>query len=168
MNTNKLRHMLNSINCQQNVIVIPADGLSVYSEKNMPPVGYSAICNTHPSTRMGEHWICLQVLGKDKLLIFDSLSSGQHLHNEYIRKFRNLFPHLERNDGLLQDPFSSSCGLFCIYFFHYKCNQNMSLKMLIDKKFTDNVILNECQVLQFISKRYDKKLYSNFISTCPL
>src|SRR5579859_7217660 len=148
METNQLREMLHSFSCN-NINVLPADGLSIYTKHNRPPTGFAAIVNTDPSTKKGEHWICLKVINPEFFILFDSLSSDQHIHNEYIQRFRELFPCLERNQGLLQDPFSTSCGLFCVYFFHFHCNKNMSLEHIIKKKFTKNVMHNECLVLQF-------------------
>jgi Adenovirus endoprotease len=165
METNQIREMLSSFNCK-NINVIPADGLSVYTKQKPPPVGFQAVVNTDPSTKMGEHWLCLKVLSSKVLLLFDSLSSEQHVHNKYIRSFREIFLCLERNQGLLQDPFSTSCGLFCVYFFHFLCNEKMSLNDIVKKKFTKNVVHNECLVLEFIASRYDKKLYSSVRSTC--
>jgi hypothetical protein len=165
METYQLKQMLLSVNCKD-VSVLPANGLSIYTKQNFPPVGFAAIINTDPSTEPGEHWICIKVLKETILLLFDSLSSEQHITNKYIRNFRNLFPCLERNHGLLQDPFSTSCGLFCVYFFHFHCNEKMSLSEIVEKKFTKNVIQNECAVLEFVASRYDKSLYSNVKSTC--
>jgi hypothetical protein len=169
MDSRELREMLRSIHCEQEVSVLPADALELYSREKMPPVGFSCILNTEPSTDSGEHWIGIKVLSKNKLIIFDSLSSDQHLQNKYVKPFRKLFhgrDSLERNVGLLQDPFSTSCGMFCIYFFHHYCNEKMSLPEIIESKFSEDIIENECLVLSFISSRYDKNLYSNVISTC--
>jgi hypothetical protein len=166
METKQLKQMLHSINCSHSVVVIPADGLLIYTKENMPPVGFVAIVNTDPSTDVGEHWVCIEVLSKYEVSIFDSLASDQHVSNKYIKVFRELFPKLEKNNGLLQDPFSSSCGMFCIYFFHFRCNEKMSLQSIIANKFSDDITYNECTVLLFISERYDSNLYSNVKSTC--
>jgi hypothetical protein len=166
METSELKEMLRSIKCENYVSILPADALSAYSAKKMPPVGFTAILNTDPITEKGEHWICVKVLSENELLIFDSLSSNQQIHNKYIKPFRKLFPLLYRNDGLLQDPFSTSCGMFCIYFFHCYCNEKIPLLLIIEKKFTDDVVTNECLVLSFISSNYDENLYSNVSSTC--
>ena len=158
--------MLRDVHCKNKVIVIPADGLSIFSRKNMPPVGYSAIVNTHPGSKPGEHWVCVEVLSDEKILIFDSFASKQYLYNKYIAAFKNLFPKLERNEGLLQDPFSTSCGMFCVYFFHYRCNENMSMNSILMFKFSDDIVDNVCLVLQFIDSRYSRHLFANVKSTC--
>ena len=168
METGKLKSMLKSVNCEMLVSVLPADGLEIFNKQNMPPAKFCTILNTDPHPLPGEHWICLAVLEGERLLIFDSLASNQHLNNTFVKRFCNLFPpgNLYKNEGLLQDPFSPSCGLFCVYFFHCLCNEHLSFKSIIENKFTDNLNENECIVLEFVNSRYDKALYKNVQSTC--
>lgn len=167
METKQLEEMLSIINCEHRVVVISADKLLLFNKQNMPPVGYTAIVNTHPSTKSGEHWVCITVISNNEVSIFDSLSSDQHLHNKYFNIFVNLFSKLEKNVGLLQDPFSASCGLFCIYYLYYICNKKMTMASVINLKFTDNVLENECLVLKLIGTKYNSTLYSHVKSTCP-
>jgi hypothetical protein len=167
MNTRELETMLNSIVCKKRVKVLSADALYKFTKKKRPPTGFKAIVNTEPSTMGGEHWICVDVLDRNTLQIFDSLDTNQHLHNPYFKHFNSFFRKLDKNCGLLQDPFeSTSCGLHCIYYFHFRCNKNMSLCDIVNKKYTDDVVTNECKVLRMISSKYKKRLYSNVVSSC--
>ena len=168
MEASQLRSMLESVNCESKVTVLPADGLEIYNKHMMPPNRFCTILNTDPEVFPGEHWICIVVLIDGRLVIFDSLASDQHIINPYVKRFADLFPtkSLYKNVGLLQDPFSSSCGLFCIYFFHHLCNEGMDFQSIINEKFTDNLRLNECNVLEFINSRFDNELYKNVQSTC--
>lgn len=164
--TQQLKHMLQSVGCSDIVEILSADDLLYYTKANLPFSGFKCIVNTHPRSKPGEHWVCIEVLNSKTLLLFDSLASDQHLTNIYFIPFFRLYQNIEYNKGILQDPFSETCGLHCIYYYHHRCNNNMPMVKIIRHKYGSDLIENECRVLSFISKRYKPEFYSTAYSSC--
>jgi hypothetical protein len=162
MNSEDLREMLKLVYCKE-VYVLSCDELP----KTLPSVGWSCIVNSDPADKKGEHWLSCYVSKERHLEFFDSLAFPKMLENNiYFKNFFSLFDSIERNQGMLQSPFSEICGLVTIMYLYYRCNRKMSMKEIVLKKFTDNVFENECIVLEFISHLYEAKLYSHVYNNC--
>jgi hypothetical protein len=162
MNSNDLREMLKLIQCRE-VHVLSCDELP----QILPDTGWSCIVNSDPADKSGEHWLSCYVSKEKRLEFFDSLAFPKMIKkNPDFMRFFGLFESIERNVGMLQSPFSEICGLVTIMYLYYRCNENMSMKNIVMNKFTDNVLENECIVLEFISSLYDSKLYSHVYNNC--
>lgn len=107
------------------------------------------ICNTQKQSEKGEHWIVIYI---DKLQnigeYFDSYGM------EPLKTFKEFLNDNTvvwyRSQKILQAPFSSVCGQYCIFYVYHRC-LGMSLNdiiYLLDVNNSDNIV-NE-----FVKYRY--------------
>jgi len=84
-------------------------------------------------------------------MYFDSLRRGSYFdpfHKQFI-KFMN--SHSETwtfNDTVLQPPFSSVCGQYCVYYLLYKSRGFATSEIV--SRFSNNLFENDCSVSQFV------------------
>jgi len=87
----------------------------------MVPVPCSLVMNTDPSWEPGEHWIAVHIDKQRHGIYFDSY--GRPPCTDSMKQFlKNNCHHWEYNEKLLQNPFLSTCGQFCIYFLTMVCH----------------------------------------------
>lgn len=74
----------------------------------------SMIINLQTHNLPGTHWICLKKIKQD-IYYFDSLSLSI---DSYIMNYllKQNFVHIFKNRFSVQNPFSSTCGLHCVFF----------------------------------------------------
>jgi hypothetical protein len=165
MNTQSLKHMLMLSGCSEESTVLACDQLPKSKEELKNSIGY--IVNLQESWRPGNHWIVIFVNDNNNVELFDSLVTSADDNNQYIKIFLENFYKLRMNAGArLQDDVSESCGLYCLYYLYYRCRKKLSIDTIITKLFSDNVTLNECNVIAFINSLYDKKLYQHIKHAC--
>jgi hypothetical protein len=107
------------------------------------------IVNTSVKSQREGHWIVLSRPHKGTLELFNSL--GYHTIDA-IKPYLN-FPfktEIIYNNSPVQKPYTSSCGLYCIYFAVYRYfNLDMPLEELMEDIFTTDLNKNEQIVYQF-------------------
>ncbi|MDI9312531.1 MAG: hypothetical protein QM535_20135 [Limnohabitans sp.] len=119
----------------------------VYSRDNLPnkikkPIGF--IVNTDREKDPGEHWVAFILLKNDFGEYFDSFGM-RPLHHEF--KFfleKNCQNGWIYNPVILQHPFSTSCGKYCIAFLKCRFNNIPFYKFINffgpDQKVNENVL----------------------------
>ena len=115
--------------------------IGVFSISNLPKLNIttcSLIVNTRPLPLPGEHCVSIKVK-KKRAEYFDLLSSFPL--SSILNWFRKSNLNYKHNSKVFQNPFSESCGLFCLYFL--KCNLT---------KLTTNVRRNENKVKNILFK----------------
>lgn len=107
------------------------------------------VCNTQPQTESGQHWVAVhvdksQVVGE----FFDSY--GQKPLQEFNNFLKINTEKWYRTDKVLQSPFTSVCGQYCIFYVYHKC-LGMSLTDILYLLNVDNpdIVVNE-----FVNTRY--------------
>lgn len=73
------------------------------------------IFNLDPSYEEGSHWVCIMLRPIQKAFYFDSY--GMEPNHPAFEKFMDNY--YEFNDRLLQNPGSTNCGQWCLYFIHH-------------------------------------------------
>lgn len=104
----------------------------------------SFVLNTHPSSKIGEHWIAFYFNQEKKCDFFDSFGLPPSYYNleKYINKFSFSFNY---NKIQLQNFFSSSCGYYCIFFILLRC-RHFSLKDIVEIFSKSDFSLNDFRV----------------------
>ena len=89
------------------------------------------IVNTDLSDDPGEHWVAVY-FRDNRVIYFDSY--GMSPDKDYILPFikRNSSGWIQ-NTEMLQDPWSKTCGMWCIYIIH-QLNRGYDLKTAIHKE----------------------------------
>ena len=106
------------------------------------------ICNTDPSDKIGEHWLCIYIDKNRHGEFFDSF--GRKPGRPFCEFLNRHCINWTYNDKQLQHALSSVCGYYCIFFSIYKSYGHNMYKIVC--AFTDNPIINDCLVVRFVRK----------------
>ena len=106
------------------------------------------VCNTDPSDRSGEHWICIYISGNRHGEFFDSF--GRKPGSPFCEFLNRHCVHWTYNDKQLQNIFSSVCGAYCVFFAIYKSYGHDMQRIVC--AFTNNTMINDCLVDRFVRK----------------
>ena len=119
LNTWQLKHALSTNNLTREYFngVYPSDYLKTLSKK--PDL---IIVNTDPSSKPGDHWLLFFNGGKGILEMFDSLGRDPGYYNSDINSFIARYSDsVEFINHRLQPKDSALCGLYCLYYAHFRC-----------------------------------------------
>jgi len=155
MNANELRHYLDNNDCTKRYFrgVYACDNIKEY--RKYP---YFIIVNTDNARKEGEHWLVLFYTQPLMLEIFDSLGMDLKAYkclSIYLAKTPQR--QIERNDRLLQSPFSNLCGAHCLLYCHIKCCYKIALQTILNRYYIKDVDFNDCKVLYYMRKLYSLK-----------
>lgn len=127
--------------------VYSIDCLPLYICKSLLPTGF--IVNTDSSNLPGKHWIAIILLANGQGEFFYSF--GVHpptrlqiwLNKHCIRGWHSV------NDICIQNPFSTICGLYCLYFFYSRLVLKHSAsdiirKLVARKDRADSFVIRKC------------------------
>ena len=106
----------------------------------------SFISNTDTSNQPGSHWIAIYI--NDGFGIYFDSFGLPPLHKEYINYLNNYCNFWCYNSLTLQNINSSTCGLYCILFLKFECN-NLSLTDY-QSLFLSNTKLNDILIKNYI------------------
>lgn len=126
------------LRCAENNKLFAPYFCGIYSVDNLPlriyksslPAGY--ILNTDTANLPGKHWIAVTILTNGRGEVFDSfgLQPPQRLqlwlNKHCLRGWRV-------NSAHIQDPFSTHCGAYCLYFLYSRLVLNHSFDDIIDQ-----------------------------------
>jgi hypothetical protein len=103
------------------------------------------VINSDRASGPGIHWISLYVDERNHAYLFDSYGNSPVFYglDTYLNDNCKSWSF---NRNILQSPLTSICGAYCVYFVMMK---NADVKEWL-QPFTDNVILNDCIVLDFV------------------
>ena len=121
----------------------------VYPINRLPPIRNGIyVINTAPDTHPGLHWVALFVTD-NSIEYFDSYGGDPPtaLHRWGKRKqwITNPIP--------LQNPLTSVCGQYCLYYLLYRTRRIAMIDLLMD--FHADVDRNDKLVYDFVEERYD-------------
>lgn len=153
MNSNQLTCV---INCDY---VLRERAIGVFSLDQIKKIKFEfgeerfLICNTQPRYRSGEHWIAIVSLPDGSIEFFDSFGNAaaslSPSFETFMRKQSNACVYNVRQ---LQDESSIVCGHYCVYYLLHRC-RGISMSDIVNK-FSDNYLVNDVYVSQFISTRF--------------
>ena len=120
MNSTAIEKILRSDNRTRNVFggVYASDRLP--EKVDMYPKAY--VANVDKSNKPGSHWIAFCFDSPSHVEFFDSLGqSPEPFPFSFVSFLSNNCSKWSSNERILQSPFSSVCGHFCIYYIFYRC-----------------------------------------------
>jgi hypothetical protein len=151
MNSTTIGEILRSDKCSKHVFG------GVYASDKLPetvdsyPKAY--VANVDRSNMPGSHWIAFWFASPSHGEFFDSLGQSPETYTfSFVSFLTNNCSKWTCNDRILQSPFSSVCGHFCIYFISYRC-RNISMSTIV-YKFSKNLEQNYELVAAFVSKTF--------------
>lgn len=112
----------------------------------------AVIVNTHPDHKPGEHWLAIHfdVMGKCEL--FDSYGITP-IPVEIDHFIKNQSKSVNINRRWLQSADTAVCGMYCIYYLHFKC-RGLSYTSIFSK-FDRNLSKNDAKICNFISQKFN-------------
>jgi hypothetical protein len=149
MNSTTIEKILRSDKCSKHVFG------GVYASDKLPetvdryPRAY--VANVDKSNRPGSHWIAFWFASPSHGEFFDSLGQRPETYTfSFVSFLARNSSKWTSNERILQSPFSSVCGHFCIYYIFYRC-RNISMSTIV-YKFSKNLEQNDELVSAFVSK----------------
>jgi len=106
------------------------------------------IINTDPALLPGEHWVCIFFPQESPPEFFDSLGRDPNYYSHNLAAF--LGGRYMYNTARVQAYYSSTCGLYCLYFLHHRIRGVNFVDIL--KTFSSNLDYNEDVVINFYRK----------------
>lgn len=127
--------------------VFPSDYLSYI--RNHPTYPMSAIINLDNSTRPGTHWVAVYFKSRTEKEYMDSFGFPPPPVFYSI-----LSPFCLYNQTLLQNPISTLCGGYCLYYlFHRSIKDDMT--SVLSPFSTTDFLYNDSIVQDFMKHRFD-------------
>ena len=133
--------------------------LGVFSCDNLPTASTfpcALIANTDPRNKSGEHWIGIFVTRDRHIMYFDSYGFPP-VQKEFINFLASIAnaESIASNTIQLQNPLSSACGQFAIFFLSMAC-RGCTMKE-IQGFFEPNDLMgkNDRRVTDFVNENYN-------------
>jgi len=122
----------------------------VYSIDTLPPRPRGLlVCNTQPSNKPGDHWICIHVdKHADVGEFFDSL--GRPPDTVLKRYMDAACKHWTFNSRQLQSVVSAFCGHYCIYFCVLR-SRDITMNEIV-ASFSNDTGFNDCMMHAFVCR----------------
>ena len=108
------------------------------------------ICNDEPSTKTGNHWF-LVIVESQKVYFIDSFAKLPAYY-KIDRKLGTLKLPIVTISNILQNPFSTLCGEYCL-FFAYHLSRNYNLGNILNY-FTNDGVTNDYNIKRFVWEVY--------------
>lgn len=133
--------------------------LGVYSINTIPKKinkNHFLISNTSKDTETGQHWFCILKTSNKTYEYFDSLGiDSNKIDKLKFYKIFKLQSSVKFNETAVQQPHSSTCGYFVLYFIiHRMHNLDLSFNEVLDEIFVLNKEENETNVMKFASSNF--------------
>jgi len=149
MNTNQI------LKCIREDSILNTQCSGVFAlDKILPLDGFPTCCivNTDPHNHPGSHWVAVFIDHDRNGDYFDSYGRKPHK--------KPLLQHMKKhcidwvwNEKLLQCPYSSVCGQYCLYFLYHRVRgETMSSIM---NRFGGNLEENDLLVCRWVNENYD-------------
>ena len=114
------------------------------------PTSYVANCSN--ADQVGSHWIAFFQEEASVIEVFDSYGKPLEYYNSHLVDFtRGL--KLIRQVQILQQPMSTVCGHYCLYFLFNRYNGESYDRLI--HSFTDNALINDKIVCQYVNRCFE-------------
>ena len=108
------------------------------------------ICNEQTSQNPGSHWFLI-ITELDKVYFIDSFAQSPKYFG-IERKINKLKKPVAALSDIIQNPFSTLCGEYCL-FFAYHLSRNINLKNVINF-FTSDSVRNDQNIKHFVWRKF--------------
>jgi len=120
----------------------------VFSIDTLPDKPRLLVCNTDPSDKPGQHWVCIHVEdGRGEY--FDSF--GRRPTTLFERYLNRHCCSWTFNDRQLQSVVSKFCGHYCIYYCMLR-SRGVDMRKIVSS-FSSDTGLNDALVHGFVCRR---------------
>ena len=119
--------------------------IGVFPLDKLPEIqpNISLIVNTDIAVEPGSHWVSIFVT-RDVVYIFDSFGRSIDNFDDRFRYFVNKFCReykMYTDSKLLQNPFSNTCGRWCIFYLLCKtCGVNFFRYFSVNLHFNEKIL----------------------------
>lgn len=147
------------------VNVFPADRLPK-RKLDLNTNNYFIIANDSPSSSPGTHWIAFYICRKNEQIYieyFDSYGFSPY-KNKYFARFLKRADKVKFNKKLIQSPFSTKCGKYCVCFLYHK-SLNKPLTSFV-KLFSQNLSDNDKKIEKMYNQVTKHTLRNQFGGSC--
>ena len=131
--------------------------LGVFAADKLPSVidakPAGLVVNTDNASDPGEHWVAMYFPADGPAEFFDSYGSESEAYNQFAHYLSSNAPSVVRSYKCLQNPLTSACGQYCIFFMIHRCH-GASLQDIIrffDKR--SDTFVNDSFVTAWVNKR---------------
>lgn len=111
--------------------------------------GGAYVINLDPSTGPGTHWVAVY----SKLDSIDYFDSYGNEPPAFLKRWWGKNKNYQSNPMLVQGPFSSVCGQYCIYFILQKF-RGCTMRSILTQ-FSDDVDTNDRQIYDYIMYHFN-------------
>ena len=125
MNASSIEHYLTERCREQFMGVFSSDTLPTRINKRPAII----VCNTDPSDRGGEHWICIYVDRNRHGEFFDSF--GRRPCRPFCSFRDRHCIHKTYNDRQLQNIFSTVCGAYCVFLLFTRVMDTICIELCV-------------------------------------
>ena len=149
MNTNQL------LKCVRTDPQLNSQCAGVYPVNRIPkPEGRPecVIANLDPHNRKGSHWIAIHIDHDGYGEFFDSYGR-QPEKKQFLKYLKENCNDWTATGKVLQSPFSSTCGQYCIYYLYSKIRGLSTTEIL--SVFNENLEMNDTKVTNWLNKKFD-------------
>ena len=126
------------------------------------------IWNTDDSSKSGEHWIAIQISGKN-LFFFDSFGFPLQKYQKHWKSFASKFNVTTVCKGTIQSPLSVTCGMWSLLYLTKKLKISNLHQISVRGKISRNAMiktLHNEQSLFYKAKKNFSNLNSIYINKC--
>lgn len=119
--------------------------------EKLPPNKHLYVANTDPANKSGQHWVLFYFRPDGHCLYFDSFGLAP-IRPSFIQFMESNAESWTYNMRRLQDPRSTVCGFYCIFFGVHLC-RGMNMEKIVSM-FDVNKKFNDLMVRDFVNKYY--------------
>ena len=131
--------------------------VGVYPADRLPPVQKypsALVVNSDPDGMRGSLWLAMYFDDHKKAEFFYSYGLPPEIYrNHFIQFLEKNSSHFVRNEVRLQSFNTTVCGQHCLFYLLHRC-RNISMNKIVSV-FTDDHLINNMLVHDFIEERYD-------------
>ena len=131
--------------------------LGVFAADKLPnlidakPTGL--VANTDCSSDPGEHWIAMYFPADGPAEFFDSYGSESGAYDQFADYLSSNASSVVRSYKCLQNPLTSACGQYCIFFMIHRCHGVSLLDIIRFFDRRSDTFLNDSYVTAWVNKR---------------
>ena len=124
----------------------------VYARNKLPiraPTTSLYVCNTDPNHKPGEHWVTIYINNDRRGEHFDSFGMPP-LFDKFVTFLNNNTKSWTHNKRVVQDVYSSACGLHYIFYAVHRC---VGFDVgSIANMYTNDAVFNNAIAEEFVRK----------------
>lgn len=136
---------------------------------NFDANNFFLISNDSPSTSSGRHWLAFYLTRKNNKNIiefFDSYGLSPYTNKYFTRFLKHFGDKIIYNKKMLQSPFSTKCGKYCICFLHHRSIDKTMTSFL--NLFSDDYTENDKKIEKMYKKITKRSSHNQTGGSCKI